>query len=182
MTLKLNTKLNNKGLTVIELVVALLVMGILIVPITTLFRPTITGFFAGSPQLRLQEVLNGAINEICDNLRESKGITATTASSITFLNKNNASVTFELDGVNQVIKRVEGVTTYVPYYNTPTAPDKVKLSLAFTYFIKDNVQWVIGVDTDTSLITTVNISITGTYRTDQDYSLTVRNTVKLRVK
>lgn len=183
-TLKLNTKLNNKGITLIELVIAMLVMGIIIAPMTRLFRPTLSGFFTGSPQLRLQEALNDAMNEITDNIRDSRNITGASNISINFTDIGLNIITYRINSTTNVIERLRNgiLTGYIPYYNTNTTRDKINLTLSFSYFSvggNGTTPWTSG---NTNDISAVNVTISGILRTDQLYTLNSTNIVKLRVK
>lgn len=164
------------SVSLVELVIAMVLVVIIMTPLTLLFGSTIRGFFSQNPPPIAMQTVYDAVGEIGDNLRESGNITAANSTSVTF-SATPAGITYRLDTTHNVIERIQGASlTYVPYYNTPTVRHKVNLTLTFDYFTKNNVAWpgINPVD-----ISSININLTVSL---DSYTIPIRERVTLRVK
>ncbi len=164
------------SVSLVELVIAMLLVVIIMTPLTLFFGSTIRGFFSQTPPPIVMQTVYDAVGEIGDNLRESGNITVAGNTSITF-RATPADITYRLNTTHQVIERVQGTSlTYVPYYNTPTARNKVNLNLTFGYFTNNNVVWL---GNNTVDISSINFNLTASLN---GYTLPIRKAVTLRVK
>ncbi len=183
MSILTTSKLNTKGTFLIELTISILLVVIIIAPLTFLFGSTIRGFFVGRPSPFIQQVLNDAMEEISDNLRESLNITVALENQVTFFNKAGTEIIFRRNTSTKLLERVEGgITTFIPYYNMPTSTDRVTFEdPPFAYLtlgIRSNQThaWTGG---SQAPISSVTLTLRGAL---EDSNLTLRGIVTLRRK
>lgn len=84
----------SSGHTLIEVLVACLIMTILGLGMWTLLRSTYDSQYAVLGQNTANTSARQAIDELADGLRGAKGITAATVSEVTFTDNNGASVRY----------------------------------------------------------------------------------------
>ncbi|MCX8095712.1 MAG: prepilin-type N-terminal cleavage/methylation domain-containing protein [Caldisericia bacterium] len=174
-----------KGFTIIEIVIAMLIIGILIVPIVLFFNQTIKNYTVGKPYPKTVEVVTDAINEIETLLRQANSIFISEEKSIGFIisiETKTRKIVYELD--NGFIVRTDDFgKKYTPYYNNPETPvsESIYLELSFKYYDEKNNSLPYGQPDKVRL---VEISIKGSPRQvpqgtiNPEFSLTTM--VKLR--
>ncbi len=126
-----------KGLTLIEIIIALMIIGMLLAPVILFFNQTIKNYTLGRPDIKTVKVVIDAMNEIESLLRQGEIILKQEAQIISFtiiINDQIKLITFEEE--NNLIKRTDdNLVRYTPYYNTPDSPnsEKIDLNLYFKY-------------------------------------------------
>ncbi len=131
-----------RGFTIIEIVIAMLIIGILIVPVVMFFNQTIENFTKRKPDTKTLEVLTDALNEIEALLRQSDRIGIAETEKIGFTipkGSEKRKIIYEL--INGFIQRTDDFgIKYTPYYNNPNTPlnEQIYISLNFNYYDKDN--------------------------------------------
>lgn len=154
-----------KGFTIIEIVVAMLIIGILIVPITYFLNKTIRSFYTGKPSQVALSVVNDAMNEIMDTLRVAKSLSIVEATRIGFIIPINNGVgefkiVFYLNN-GFVVREDDNGTKYVPYYNNPntSSSELINFSINFKYYSKENI--LLPPPVDPNQVYAVEISLKG---------------------
>lgn len=129
-----------KGFTLIEITIALMIIGILLVPVVLFFNQTIKNYTYGRPDTKTVEVVTDAMNEIETLLRQGYLVDAQSNNSyLKIFIKSNYFIEITYDSQNYLIKR--GDSKYIPYYNNLSTPisERVKIiKLEFKYYGYNN--------------------------------------------
>lgn len=127
-----------KGFTIIEIVIAIIIISIITVPFVLFFNSFIKNYHYGKPNQVVQTVVTDAIREITETLVQANKILTSESEKIGFnisIDGNLKTIFYELQ--NGFIIRSSGLEKRgVPYYNNPNTPDneKIFLALNFKYF------------------------------------------------
>lgn len=175
-----------KGFTLIEIVIAMLIIGILILPVVIFFNQTIENFTRRKPDAKTLEVLTDALNEIEALLRQSDNIGIAEIEKIGFTlpkGSEKRKIIYEL--INGFIQRTDDFgTKYTPYYNNPGTPlnEQISFSLNFNYYdINNNL---LSSPVDPNSVYLVEIVLKGEPKENPDDipPLEMKTMVKLRNK
>lgn len=137
-----------KGFTLIEITIAMLIIGVLLVPVVLFFNQTMKNYTLGRPNTKTVEVVTDAINEIETLLKQAESIGIAEVTSIGFVIPKNITgnppilrkIIFSLDSDGFIQRTDDFGTKYTPYYNNPNTPisDVVIFELSFRYFDENN--------------------------------------------
>jgi len=133
---KISNKKNNKGFSLIEMMVVVVILGLIVLGLVTFFTGGTKSWVAGQSQLEAQRNARQAIDRMVREIREGKNITTGSETSIT-VSVPHFDVNGNIDSYNDVnyywsgntwdhINRIVSLGTNVLINNVQ--------SLAFTYF------------------------------------------------
>ena len=175
-----------KGISLIETIIAITLIAIIITPLVLYFDSTIKFFHTANPSYKTVSVVNDAMNEITDTLRQAKDVGISEETKVGFIvplndGRDEMKIIFSADTSNYLIVREDdNGRSYVPYYNNPDTPDedRVLLKLQFTYYDEDGDR-----TTDPARVRVVEVSISAiskidperTSRVDMKSVVTLRN-------
>lgn len=162
-----------KGLSLIELIISITLIAILIIPIVLLFNKTIRVFHSGNPSYKVFFVINDAMNEITDIIRQAESIEISEETKVGFIIPINEGIddmkiTLSADtGNHLIIREGDNGKSYVPYYNTPDTPEeeRVLIKLEFTYYGEGGTELSYG---DSDKVKSVKILISGVSASDPE--------------
>ncbi len=147
-------KINNKGLTLIEMMVVLAVLSIIILGLVSLFSGGIRSWVSGQNQLKAQREARQVMDRMVREIREARYvddgtyINSSNISEIFFFNPNkNQHITYSYSGADKEIKEgsaslLKNVSAFsFSYYDNNglvvDPPDSTKISIVVIYLAMD---------------------------------------------
>ncbi|KTC64611.1 prepilin-type N-terminal cleavage/methylation domain (plasmid) [Legionella adelaidensis] len=155
-----------RGFTLIEMVIVIVVTGILSAIVALFLRSGFTGYLAAKPVLPLAINANLALDKIMFELENATSLNAIASDSLTFVNKQNETITISLHGTT--VERTVDSNNAQPLLKNVTA-------LTFKYY-ENNLN--VSLSTDSTRLITAQITITDGTAT---YSKMLSSTVLRRL-
>lgn len=116
----------HRGMTLIEILLALAIFGIIITAIYSVFGTSIKSYFSIEDDIALQKSAQEMLNKITDDISTTKTIVDATVSTFTFINTKSESVRYEIEG-DKILKNSAQIN-----------PGTIQVtSLEFNYFGND---------------------------------------------
>lgn len=136
---------DKKGITLIEIFIVIVIVGIILIPIVLFFNQSIKSSYTSKPYSTLINTTYDAMEEIISYLRQIKDIDLAQTTKISFIivDSNGVDRKFSIytdsDGFI-ILDEVLSKKT-IPYYNNPQTPqdERVFFELNFRYFDFENV-------------------------------------------
>jgi Tfp pilus assembly protein PilW len=145
---------NEKGFTVVELLIAAALTSLLMVAVLTIFQQGQMAYLFGAGRAEVQQTARGTLDQLVRELRTGRGVSAATVTSITFqfVDDTGTTVTvqYSLNGTN--LQRNQTVPVLA---SQPEVVMGGVNALAFTYYDANNV-----VTTNAANVRSVNIKLT----------------------
>lgn len=162
----------HKGVTLIELVIVMAIIGLLAVSGAWLMAHLVRNSVFIPSQLNMDMVASGALDimiegdSVAKGLRFSKSVVSIPDNNeITFLNQNGQSVRYRLDAVaNKLYRSINsGPETAIPYYVTPGINLMSRGAKFFTYYDTNGVETADAADVSLIQISLIAQTGTGSY-------------------
>lgn len=164
-------KINNKGLSLIELMVVLVIMSLIILGLVTFFTGGARSWILGQSQLSAQRNARQAIDQMVREIRHGELISAGSINSITvvipaFEGAAGYSVTYSWSGNDW-----EPINRIVSSGPNPIIDNVIELNFIYTYP---------GESTDITDVSKVNILLEADFDKDGNPDVTLNTDVNLR--
>ena len=92
---------DERGFTLAELIAAFAALGLVLAAVVTIQQGTLQAYVAGSHKTEVQQNARVALERVGRDIRSAQsGLTAATATSVTFVDTSGATVTYALNGTS----------------------------------------------------------------------------------
>jgi prepilin-type N-terminal cleavage/methylation domain-containing protein len=162
---------NNKGFSLIELMVVVVILSLMVLGLVTFFTGGIRSWITGQGQLQAQREARQAMDQMVREIREASNIIAnsTTSIEINFITPWNTNLKYSWSGI-----KWESI-----FKGTNPLINNVQ-NLTFKYFNNSDVEIIPPLTSDASKVSKVNIDLKVDVDKDSNPDITLNSDINLR--